>query len=76
MASDRQFVNGVDAEQLTETIETVSETPEVGQFRFHAETEWTEALRSVTSIAEFDQAGESGLGDRQLERTRLTPSLR
>ncbi|MUW13785.1 OsmC family peroxiredoxin [Halorubrum sp. CBA1125] len=58
MASDRQVIHGVDAEQLTETIETVSERPEVGQFRFHAETEWTEALRSVTSIAEFDQAGE------------------
>lgn len=58
MASDSQLVNGVDVEQLTETMETVSESPDVGQFRFYAETEWTEALRSVTSIAEFDQAGE------------------
>jgi uncharacterized OsmC-like protein len=58
MSTDRHLTNGVDAEQLTETIETVSENPEIGQFRFYAETEWTEALRSVTSIAEFDQAGE------------------
>ena len=27
MASDRQVIHGVDAEQLTETIETVSERP-------------------------------------------------
>jgi uncharacterized OsmC-like protein len=58
MSSEHQVRHGVDVERLTETMETVSETPEVGRFRFHAETEWTEALRSVTSIAEFDQAGE------------------
>jgi uncharacterized OsmC-like protein len=58
MASDRQVIHGVDAEQLTETIETVSENPEVGQFRFYAETEWTDALKCVTEIDEFDQAGE------------------
>jgi uncharacterized OsmC-like protein len=58
MSSEHQVIHGVDVEQLTETIETISDNPEVGQFRFHAETEWTEALRSVTSIGEFDQAGE------------------
>jgi uncharacterized OsmC-like protein len=58
MSSVHQATHGVDAEQLTETIERVSESPDIGQFRFYAETEWTEALRSVTSIAEFDQAGE------------------
>ncbi len=58
MATDPQTTHGVDVEQLTETIETVSERPDVGQFRFYAETEWTEALRSITSIAAFDQAGD------------------
>jgi uncharacterized OsmC-like protein len=58
MASESQVVNGVDAERLAETIAAVSENDELGRFRFHAETEWTEALRSVTSISEFDQAGE------------------
>ena len=48
MSSERQVTNGVDVGQLTETIETVSESPGVGQFRFYAET-GTEALRSVTS---------------------------
>jgi uncharacterized OsmC-like protein len=58
VASESQVVNGVDAERLGETIAAVSESHELGRFRFHAETEWTEALRSVTSISEFDQAGE------------------
>jgi uncharacterized OsmC-like protein len=58
MSSEHQVIHGIDVEQLTETIGTVTENPEIGQFRFHAETEWTEALRSVTSIAEFDRAGE------------------
>ncbi|MDR5672617.1 OsmC family protein [Halalkaliarchaeum sp. AArc-GB] len=50
--------NGVDVEQLTETIDAISEDPSAGQFRFYAETEWTDALKCVTSIDEFDQAGE------------------
>jgi len=58
MASERQVTHGVDVEQLTETIETVSESPGVGQFRFYAETEWRDALKCVTEIDEFDQAGE------------------
>ncbi|MEF8825885.1 MAG: OsmC family protein [Halapricum sp.] len=58
MASEHQVTHGVDVEQLTETIETVSESPEVGQFRFYTETEWTDALKCVTDIDEFDQAGE------------------
>jgi uncharacterized OsmC-like protein len=50
--------NGVDVEQLTEAIETISDDSTVGQFRFHAETEWRDALKSTTTIDEFDQAGE------------------
>jgi len=50
--------NGVNVDQLHGAIEAISENPEAGQFRFHAETEWANALRCVTTIDEFDQAGE------------------
>ena len=50
--------NGVDVEQLGEAIEAITEEPEIGQFRFRAETEWTDALGCVTSIDDFDQAEE------------------
>jgi len=50
--------NGVDVDQLTEAIDVMSDDPEIGQFTFYAETEWTDALKCVTSIDEFDQAGE------------------
>ena len=50
--------NGVDVEQFGETIEAITEEPENGRFRFRAETEWTDALRCVTSIDDFDLAGE------------------
>ena len=56
--ADAHRPHGVDVEQLTETIETVSESPGIGQFRFYAETEWRDALKCVTEIDEFDQAGE------------------
>jgi uncharacterized OsmC-like protein len=50
--------NGVDVEQLGQAVEAITEESAVGQFRFRAETEWTDALRCVTTIDDFDQAGE------------------
>ncbi|WP_224271019.1 OsmC family protein [Haloprofundus salinisoli] len=50
--------NGVDVEQLGQAVETITEEPESGQFRFRAKTEWTDGLQCVTSIDDFDQAGE------------------
>ena len=50
--------NGVDVQQLGDAVDAITENPDVGQFRFFAETEWTEGLKCVTSIDEFDQAGE------------------
>lgn len=51
-------VNGVDVDALEGAIEAIGENPPAGQFRFEAETEWADALRCVTTIDGFDQAGE------------------
>ena len=59
VAVTERIVNGVDVEQLKGAVEAISADPEVGQFTFRAETEWTDALKCVTSIDEFDQAGET-----------------
>lgn len=59
MAVTERLVNGVDVEQLEGAVEAISADPEVGQFVFRAETEWTDALKCVTTIDEFDQAGET-----------------
>lgn len=59
MAVTKQLVNGVDVEELEGAIDTVMADPEEGKFTFRAETEWTDALKSVTTINEFDQAGET-----------------
>lgn len=52
------ITNGVDVDQLGQAIESITEEPETGQFRFRAQTEWTDGLQSVTSIDDFDQAGQ------------------
>ncbi|GAB7008323.1 OsmC family protein [Halorubrum trueperi] len=57
--TERQAVNGVDVAALEGAVETISEDSEVGMFTFRAETEWEDALKSVTTIDEFDQAGET-----------------
>ena len=59
MAIAERTVNGVDVEQLEGAIEAIGDNPEAGQFVFRAETEWTDALKCVTTIDEFDQAGET-----------------
>lgn len=57
-SSETPELNGINVEELQETIEAVSDNPDLGQFAFRAETEWTGALKGETTIAEFDQAGE------------------
>lgn len=57
--TDRTTVNGVDVSALHGAIETISDDHDVGTFTFRAETEWQDALKSVTTIDEFDQAGET-----------------
>jgi uncharacterized OsmC-like protein len=50
--------NGVDVEQFGQAIDAITEEPDSGRFTFRAETEWTDALQCITSINDFDQAGE------------------
>ncbi len=57
--TERTVVNGVDVSALEGAIEAISEDSNVGMFRFKAETAWEDALKSVTTIDEFDQSGET-----------------
>jgi uncharacterized OsmC-like protein len=57
--TERRAVNGVDVAALETAVETISGDSDVGMFTFRAETEWEDALKSVTTIDEFDQAGET-----------------
>lgn len=50
--------NGVDVAQLEQAVEAIGDDADVGRFRFRAETEWTDSLKCVTAIDDFDQAGE------------------
>lgn len=51
-------INGVNVEQLVETIDHVKENPDLAQFRFKAHNEWLGGARSRTTIDSFDHAGE------------------
>ena len=57
--TERQAVNGVDVAALEGAVEAISENSDAGMFTFRAETDWEDALKSVTTIDEFDQAGET-----------------
>ncbi len=53
----QQQLNGVDVDQLLETINAIKENPSLANFRFRARTEWVEGARSRTRIQGFYGAG-------------------
>ena len=57
--TDKMMPNGVDVSALEGAVETISDNHDAGTFTFRAETEWRDALKSVTRVDEFDQAGET-----------------
>ncbi|MFB6160477.1 MAG: OsmC family protein [Haloferacaceae archaeon] len=59
MATTGRGVNGIDVSALEGAVEAISDDPGAGSFTLRAETEWEGAFTSVTSIDEFDQAGET-----------------
>ena len=52
-----ESINGVDVEQLTETINQVKENPDLAKFKFRAHTEWVNGAFSRTEIQDFYGAG-------------------
>jgi uncharacterized OsmC-like protein len=50
--------NGVDVEQLVQTVNAIKENPDLARFQFRATSKWTEGGHSRTSIKEFYGAGQ------------------
>lgn len=57
--TEEEIINGVDVAALEGAVETISDDSSAGAFTFRAETAWAHGLKSVTTIDEFDQAGET-----------------
>lgn len=55
--SKTENINGVDVEQLVQTIEAVKADPEMGRFRFRARSEWIGGGKTETRIQGFHGAG-------------------
>jgi uncharacterized OsmC-like protein len=51
-------VNGVDVEQLVQTVNAVKDNPELAKFQFRANTEWIQGGHSRTTIKGFYGAGQ------------------
>jgi uncharacterized OsmC-like protein len=58
--------NGIDVEQLVQTIDAIKADPGVASFTFRAKTSWKEGTRSVAEIGAFRHAGEE-------DRSRAAP---
>ena len=50
-------LNGVDLEQLEQTIGAIKDEPELARFRFRARSEWQDGARTRTEIQGFHGAG-------------------
>jgi len=51
-------LNGVNVQQLIDTVNAVKSNPDIARFRFRAETDWIEGGRSRTKIQGFYGAGQ------------------
>jgi uncharacterized OsmC-like protein len=49
--------NGIDVDQLGQTIEAIKSDPSLGEFTFRASSKWQDGTHNVGKIAGFDQAG-------------------
>lgn len=56
--STQQHTNGVNVDQLMETISAIQETPSLAEFRFRARTEWVGGGHVRTRIQDFHGAGQ------------------
>jgi len=58
VTTKRSVLNGIDVDQLTDTVGAIKENPELAHFEFRAHTEWLDGARSRTEIQEFYGAGQ------------------
>lgn len=65
-ATTATMVNGVNVQQLVDTVNAVKTNPEIARFRFRSETDWVEGGRSRTKIQGF-------YGALQEDTSRVTP---
>ncbi len=54
----QQQINGVDVDQLIETVDAIKDDPSLANFRFRATAEWVEGAHSRTRIQGFYGAGQ------------------
>jgi len=58
------ILNGVNVDRLVETIETVTEQPELGKFEFRAKSKWVNGGHYMTTIRDFYGAGKEDAHDK------------
>ena len=58
MITTENITNGVNVDQLVETIGAVQQNPELAKFQFRSKNDWIEGGRCVTSIKSFYGVGQ------------------
>ncbi|MDX1639709.1 MAG: OsmC family protein [Balneolaceae bacterium] len=58
------IINGVNVDRLVETIETITEQPELGKFEFRAKSKWVDGGHYMTEIDDFYGAGREDAHDK------------
>ncbi len=54
----QQIVNGVNIDQMVDTINSIEETPSLAKFTFRAKNEWIDSGHNRTTIKDFYGAGQ------------------
>lgn len=62
--SQSNIINGVDVDRLIDTIETVTEQPELGKFEFRIKSKWVDGGHYMSKIDDFYGAGREDAHDK------------
>ena len=62
--SQPNILNGVNVDRLLDTIETVTEQPELGKFEFRAKSKWVDGGHYMSTIDDFYGAGKEDAHDK------------
>jgi len=57
--AEKGIINGVDVDRFYETVDAITEKPEIAKFTFRAKNQWIKGGHNRTTIDEFYGAGET-----------------
>lgn len=71
----QKILNGVNVEDLSQTIEVIKEDPSIAQFNFRAKNQWVNGGENRTTVSDFYGAGKTHVRSKPFVFTKDEPQI-